>query len=30
MGAAVAFLLFALIVVLTLFQRKFVKEDLTK
>ena len=30
MGAAVAFLLFALIVVLTLLQRKFVKEDLTK
>lgn len=29
-GAAIAFLLFALIVVLTLIQRKFVKEDLTK
>jgi len=30
MGAAIAFLLFALIVLLTLLQRKFVKEDLTK
>ncbi|MBW4029700.1 MAG: sugar ABC transporter permease [Acidobacteria bacterium] len=29
-GAAIAFLLFGLIVVLTLVQRKFVKEDLTK
>lgn len=29
-GAAVAFLLFALIVVLTVIQRRFVKEDLTK
>ena len=29
-GAAIAFMLFALIVVLTLLQRKFVKEDLTK
>ena len=30
MGCALAFLLFGLIVVLTLLQRKFVKEDLTK
>lgn len=30
MGAAIGFLLFALIVILTLLQRKFVKEDLTK
>lgn len=29
-GAAIAFLLFGLIVVLTLLQRRFVKEDLTK
>lgn len=29
-GAAIAFLLFALIVTITLIQRKFVKEDLTK
>src|ERR1035437_4080337 len=29
-GAAIAFVLFGLIVVLTLLQRKFVKEDLTK
>jgi multiple sugar transport system permease protein len=29
-GAAIAFMLFGLIVVLTLLQRKFVKEDLTK
>ncbi|HEY5304137.1 MAG TPA: sugar ABC transporter permease [Acidimicrobiales bacterium] len=29
-GAAIAFMLFALIVVLTILQRKFVKEDLTK
>jgi multiple sugar transport system permease protein len=29
-GAAIAFLLFVLIVVLTLVQRRFVKEDLTK
>ena len=29
-GAAIAFLLFALIVILTLIQRRFVKEDLTK
>jgi multiple sugar transport system permease protein len=30
MGAAIAFLLFGFIVVLTVLQRKFVKEDLTK
>ena len=29
-GAAIAFMLFAFIVMLTLLQRKFVKEDLTK
>jgi ABC-type sugar transport system permease subunit len=29
-GAAIAFLLFVFIVTLTLLQRRFVKEDLTK